>query len=150
MIHLVLDRFATCPEMGTFGRLSIAALAVAVPPAPIAPITPAIYTAERPWLDNQRRVSCIPAGEYTCAPRPFYRGAYRAWEVLDVPNRSDILWHRGNRSSDVEGCIVVGLTLGALGGEWAVLDSSGAWDRLREVVGGEAARFRLSIRWTIP
>ena len=33
------------------------------------------------------------------------------WEVCDVPDRTHILFHAGNRASDVQGCIAPGVNL---------------------------------------
>jgi hypothetical protein len=78
------------------------------------------HTLELPWRDNQRKVSCIPAGIYQCAIVKSPRFG-RIYSVLDVPGRSHILIHSGNFAGDkalgfdshVEGCILLG-RLGAL------------------------------------
>lgn len=112
---LTLIRFCSAP-FGTFGYLDIAGVR--------------LYTVERPWLDNERNVSCIPPGHYRCAPRRFFRGGYDAIEVLDVPDRTHILFHKANLPRHVEGCIGVGAQLGCLGGEWAVLRSAEGFGEL--------------------
>lgn len=65
------------------------------------------YTLERPWLENQSKVSCIPTGTYECEP---HNGAHfkNVWHVKDVPDREAILIHCGNTIADTEGCILVG------------------------------------------
>ena len=90
---VLLRRFCNS-EFGVFGDL-------------ILPDGQVLKTVERPWHDNQPSVSCIPAGIYECAPRPYYRGGYKAVEVKDVLNRSHILFHRGNTMRDVRGCIAI-------------------------------------------
>tara|TARA_Y100000114_G_scaffold28390_1_gene24166 strand:+ start:3051 stop:3590 length:540 start_codon:yes stop_codon:yes gene_type:complete len=68
-------------------------------------------TLELPWRDNQRSISCIPHGEYKVNLRPARQSATRDYLhmiVLDVPNRSYILFHRGNKPSHTRGCILVG------------------------------------------
>lgn len=67
------------------------------------------FTLERPWLDNKRRVSCIPEGRYHGALQPSPRFKRTLPELLDVPGRSQILIHAGNTAHDTEGCILVGL-----------------------------------------
>jgi len=66
------------------------------------------YTLERPWLNNQRGVSCIPEGTYHGAiqPSPHFRRDLP--ELLDVPGRSQILIHMGNKPADSMGCVLVG------------------------------------------
>lgn len=75
-----------------------------------------LHTLELPWEDNQRNISCIPCGIYTCemAGSPRWGSVYH---IRDVPERSHILFHPGNWAgrksmpqflSKVEGCILLG------------------------------------------
>ncbi len=69
-------------------------------------------TLELPYRDNQRSISCIPAGEYSARlryPRESGSRDYLHILVKDVPNRDYILFHRGNNASHSRGCILVGL-----------------------------------------
>jgi len=69
-------------------------------------------TLENPYLNNQKNISCIPAGEYKVRIRVARESATRDYVhllVQDVPNRSYILFHRGNTAKDTSGCILVGL-----------------------------------------
>jgi hypothetical protein len=69
------------------------------------------HTLELAWRDNERSISCIPAGEYGCRVRLARESATRDYVHLlveDVPNRSYILFHRGNYPSDSRGCILTG------------------------------------------
>ena len=113
---LKLERFAYSP-VGTFGTLWL-------------PENEILYTVERPWLDNQKRISCIPEGNYICLPRKYYRGGYDAIHITNVPYRSYILFHRANTMHNVEGCIGVGTQLGAIHNLWAVLNSRNGFDLL--------------------
>jgi len=62
-------------------------------------------TIELPWRNNEKRVSCIPEGKY------FIRKRYSSkflWhlEVMDVNNRSYILFHPANNAlRELNGCI---------------------------------------------
>lgn len=68
------------------------------------------YTLELPDLNNQKRISCIPDGNYNVEKR--YSTKYKNhFHVLDVPNRSYILIHQGNYNWHTKGCILVGKTL---------------------------------------
>jgi len=88
------------------------------------------HTLELPWRENQRNISCIPAGEYKVRLRisPKYGQVYH---VKEVPNRSYILIHSGNVAGDttlgyrtnVNGCILLGAVRGLLWNQWAVLNS---------------------------
>ena len=68
-------------------------------------------TLENPWLDNQKNISCIPAGEYKVRIREAKESGSRNYNhllVQEVPNRKYILFHRGNYPKDTSGCILVG------------------------------------------
>ena len=63
------------------------------------------HTIELPWKNNETRVSCIPEGEYFIQKRysPKFQGHL---EVLDVQNRSLILFHPANNAlQELHGCI---------------------------------------------
>ena len=69
-------------------------------------------TLENPYINNERRISCIPAGQYKVRLRTARESASRDYLhllVQDVPNRKWILLHRGNYASDTNGCVLVGL-----------------------------------------
>ena len=70
-------------------------------------------TLELPYKDNQRSISCVPEGQYKVRlryPRESGTRDYLHLLVQDVPDRSYILVHIGNKSSDTRGCILVGMT----------------------------------------
>ena len=77
---------------------------------------PFVLTLERPWQDNERNVSCIPAGRYRCRKirSPKFGNTY---EICEVPGRTNVLFHSGNTIEDTQGCILVGE------------EFSGTWDR---------------------
>ena len=63
------------------------------------------FTIELPWLNNQRRISCIPEGRYQLQKR--YSPKFK-WhiEVLEVKGRSGILIHPANDAlKELKGCI---------------------------------------------
>jgi len=69
-------------------------------------------TLELPYKDNQRNISCIPAGEYKVRlryPRESATRDYLHLLIQDVPNRDFILIHIGNYPSSTQGCVLVGL-----------------------------------------
>ncbi|SHG57750.1 hypothetical protein SAMN05443549_1055 [Flavobacterium fluvii] len=62
-------------------------------------------TIELPWKKNETKVSCIPEGKYFIKKR--YSNKFK-WhlEVLDVKNRSLILFHPANNAQrELKGCI---------------------------------------------
>lgn len=93
-------------------------------------------TLELPWRDNQKGISCIPAGEYKLSPYPSSRFG-EVYIVNDVPNRTGILIHTGNTADDIQGCILVGDSYGKLNGKKAVLNSRQAFNLLKETLGEE-------------
>jgi len=62
---------------------------------------------ELPWANNAYQKSCIPEGEYRLTKR--YSGRF-GWhfQVNNVPDRSGILQHAGNYTSDILGCQLPG------------------------------------------
>ena len=67
-------------------------------------------TLELPWKDNQRRVSCIPIGTYKARKHISPKFGLCLW-LQGVPNRSEILIHKGNYHTDILGCILIGKDL---------------------------------------
>jgi hypothetical protein len=120
-VRLSLERFCYSPT-GVFGSMMVDGAM--------------LWTVERPWLDNARWISCIPAGTYRCGPRRYFRGGYDAIEVRDVPGRSFILFHKANLPEQLGGCIAPASRLGCLRGQWAGLGSGAAFELLMDVVGG--------------
>ena len=57
---------------------------------------PLCVTLERPWVNNEPEISCIPEGEYICFKRLSQRAKGMTFEVGGVPGRSAILFHPGN------------------------------------------------------
>ena len=117
MSNIHLDRFCYS-EMGAFGRLVYEDFEC--------------YTIERPWDGNKPNVSCIPLGLYQLKPSYYFRGGYDSYEVLDVPDRSEIKIHIGNTLLDVIGCIAVGEKLGYINGRWAVMNSEDTFKRVMQ------------------
>lgn len=156
MIDLRLVRYAYLPD-ATQGSL-------------IVDGAPPLATIEEPWHPNpkgpggsrlaiERVASCVPDGVYRLIP---HRSAKHGdvWALLnpelgvwhqpgDIPagqpwGRSAVLIHVGNRTSDIEGCIAVGLRPDLLGP--GVLQSRAAVELLRKILGRD--EHRLTIRPT--
>ena len=63
------------------------------------------YTIELPWLGNQRRISCIPEGDYLLQLRfsPKFKWHFL---LMNVPDRDLILIHPANDAKlELLGCI---------------------------------------------
>lgn len=102
---------------GTFGRLFDGARLIC-------------YTLEPPWMNNEQFVSCIPPGVYRAV---WQKSPGHGWcyGLLNVPGRTEILFHAGNYLRDTEGCILPGLSR-AIGDDLAVGESGVAMSRLRK------------------
>lgn len=121
---MILQRTESSDE-GTFGRLG------------------RFYTVERPWKNNAKGISCIPAGIYkvrrTWSPR-FKR---RMFLVLDTSPREGIRIHAANLPTQLEGCIGLGLRQGWIDGKKAVLVSLPA---IRQFEAEMPDEFELEVR----
>ena len=63
------------------------------------------YTIELPWLGNQRRISCIPEGEYVLQKRFSPKFQWHL-HLKNVPGRDLILIHPANDAkTELLGCI---------------------------------------------
>jgi len=95
------------------------------------------FTLERPWLDNQNGISCIPLGTYHCLWRQRPNKTWTYW-LSDVPGRSWVLIHSGNIVAHVQGCIMMGLARGKWKtGERAVFQSVTAVRQFEQLMGRE-------------
>ncbi|WP_026726273.1 DUF5675 family protein [Flavobacterium sasangense] len=89
------------------------------------------HTIELPWRMNRKRVSCIPEGKYFIRKR--YSKKFR-WhlEVVDVENRSLILFHPANNAmKELNGCIA---PVTKLSGPGLGLLSRKAFEKLKTLV----------------
>ncbi len=103
---------------------------------------PFAVTMEEVNRDNVTEFSCIPEGMYLCLPYKRTNGQ-DAFEVQDVPNRTNILIHAANTINDVEGCIGPGKYFGEYQNLPAVLDSLNTMGLLVKRVKNEAFWLRI-------
>lgn len=118
----------------TIKRVALATLAtfgVMIAPDGI----PFTNTLERPWLNNQTGVSCIPAGVYTCkrVKSPKFGNTF---QVMDVPGRAEILLHKGNLASDSHGCILIGERFEPVNGVPGIAESAVGFGELMQKLEG--------------
>ncbi len=99
---------------------------------------------ERPWLNNKPSESCIPEGEYKLSPHDSPKFGYcyilEAKQLgvgKDSGLRTHILIHKANAPSELQGCIAVGKGFGTVKGQWAVTNSTGAFNELMQELAGE-------------
>jgi len=91
-------------------------------------------TLERPWLNNQHGVSCIPAGEYEAVRVHSPHFGYDVYQLRNVPGRDAIELHRGNTIADSEGCILLGSAFGTLNGVHGITGSADAFERFMDAM----------------
>jgi hypothetical protein len=105
---------------------------------------PFVLTLERPWVDNKQNVSCIPAGIYTCKKvrSPKFGDTY---EITGVPDRTHVLFHKGNTIEDTQGCILVGEEFSGTWEKPMLVSSQRGFGELMQLLSG-AAEFELCIR----
>ena len=88
-------------------------------------------TIELPWRENETRVSCIPEGKYFIKKRYSQKFQWHL-EVVNVPNRSLILFHPANNAlQELNGCIA---PVTQLSGPGLGLMSRKAFARLKDLV----------------
>ena len=98
----------------------------------------------RDW-QNQPFISCIPPGNYLCI-RTVSPKFGTTFEIVDVPGRSHILFHKGNTAEDTYGCVLVGKEVGWIDGKRAILSSRKAFDRMMFTLAvAKTEQFRLVI-----
>lgn len=89
---------------------------------------PFCVTLELPWKNNARNVSCIPSGTYTAFRRlSGIRGRGVVFQLKGVPNRTAIQIHKGNFTSDILGCIILGEKFEDIGSKRAIQQSKPAF-----------------------
>lgn len=123
-------------RMGTFGTLEIDGQK--------------FTTGELPDNGNTPSLSCIPAGEYEVRYEHSAKFG-QTYTLQAVPGRSHILIHSGNLcgditqglKSDVEGCILLGHSIGLLNGQEAVISSKLAVSDFEALMEREPFRLRI-------
>lgn len=100
-------------------------------------------TLEPPDRENAQFISSIPAQQYDCRryDSPRFGETFR---LLNVPNRTDILFHAGNESGDTKGCIILAQYWGKLKGTRAILNSGNTFRQFMRIMEGHDV-FHLTI-----
>ena len=108
------------PVFGTFGALLIQE-------------KPFCVTLEPGDLMNEEFRSSIPAQQYWCKKHysPLF---HHTFKILDVPGRTDVLFHPGNIVEDTAGCIVLAQYWGKLRGNRAVLNSGSTFRKFMDIM----------------
>lgn len=124
MLELIIKRTHMDMVNGTAGTLAIKGQ------------FPFCVTLEKPWLNNQQDISCIPAGRYrVTVTHSAHFG--RPLPLVAVGNsRAGIRIHPANLQRELLGCIAVGESFDLINGRPGVSNSRGAFDELMAVVNG--------------
>lgn len=109
------------------------------------------YALEHAYLDSGGEYyPKIPDGTYSCV-RGMHQlhnnKPFETFEVIGVEGHSGLLFHSGNMNSDSDGCILVGLSLGNIGSQKALLNSRAAFQKLLALQVG-CDQFWLSVKST--
>lgn len=85
----------------------------------------------------------IPKGEFTCK-RSMHQlhsmnAPFQTFEVNNVPNHSNILFHVGNYNEDSDGCILVGTDKTRIGAINMVTGSKAAFQRFMDLQKGTSS-----------
>ena len=97
---------------------------------------PFALTLERPWLNNQRSVSCVYPGVYRAIRHRSSKFGETFW-LQDVPGRSEILFHKGNIDDDSRGCILVGEQFNPVRGEDGITASREGFAEFMRLLDGK-------------
>ncbi|MBU1003008.1 MAG: hypothetical protein KKE73_10855 [Proteobacteria bacterium] len=119
-------RLAEVPGLGTMGAMRVQKV-------------PVCLTMEREDLLNAQNMSSIPAQQYLCrrVNSPKFGNTF---EVVGVPGRSAVLFHKGNTQEDSHGCIL----LGSKFADNAVAESAPAFEKFLKLMDGHD-EFHLTI-----
>jgi len=101
------------------------------------------FSLEPSDLLNKPNESCIPTGQYLCT-RIVSPKFGETFEVVGVPDRKNILFHKGNTKADTMGCIILGQTVDKLKGQRAVLNSGATFEKFMQIMTDEQV-FHLTI-----
>ena len=82
----------------------------------------------------------VPEGNYLCV-----RGSHRllgmtedftTYEILNVPEHNNILFHSGNWNNDSEGCVLLGQSILDLQSPWRLVNSKIAFEKFMIIQNG--------------
>jgi hypothetical protein len=88
------------------------------------------FSIERPDLNNQRSISCIPEGVYNCSRDE--SGKHQYDKINAVPDRDFIEIHIANRPDQLNGCIAFGDDGAIMECNIAVRNSKATLDKILE------------------
>lgn len=102
-------------------------------------------TLELPFKDNKRSISCIPEDDYLVLKMPpTVKRKYEYFWVQHVPGRSGILFHPGNFTRQIKGCILPGESLTDMDKD-GIIDVTNTTKTLKILTALLPEKFRLTI-----
>jgi|SRR6266513_578947 len=94
---------------------------------------PIAVTLERTFTDNQ---PIITPGVYRCVKRMFNRGGYETFGIM-VDGHTDILFHRANLETQLEGCIGIAMSFTLFNDIPGIADAKHGFSKFWDVYGKE-------------
>lgn len=97
------------------------------------------HVLERGWRNNQRNISCIPAGTYTIKLEWSPKFQRDLWEIYGVQNRSECKIHAANFWPELNGCLAPGESRFNIGrdAEQDMINSGNALEEFHEAMGSD-------------
>ena len=94
---------------------------------------------ERGWVNNEKRISCVPVGEYFVELEHSNKFKKYLWEIKNVPNRSECKFHSANYWYQLNGCIALGLRLKKINSDnyYDISNSSNTMKAFHQALKGE-------------
>lgn len=92
---------------------------------------------------NKSNISSIPTQQYICV-RSMSPRFGETFTILDIPDRSNVLFHPLNVVEETEGCIGLGEYVSKLRGQRAILNSGKTFKRFMQEMIGED-KFHLTV-----
>lgn len=122
---------------GTFGALKIGGF-------------PFCVTLEPPDLLNVQNKSSIPGPQSYYCQKIISPKFGKTFEIMDVPKRSNVLFHPGNYVEETEACVLLGESWWKFdpAGERGIKNSGSTFKRFMEVM-EEVSVFRLAITYSL-
>ncbi len=92
-------------------------------------------TLEPSDQENKSNISSIPVQQYRCirVNSPTFGETF---EIINVPDRTHVLFHRGNELRQTKGCVLLAEHFGKLYGSRAVLNSGKTFKRFMQAIKG--------------
>lgn len=93
-------------------------------PRPFAVTNERTFEDVRPVIQN---------GRWLCKKTWYHKGDYATFEIV-IPGHSRVLFHRGNKETDSEACVLVAESFAVVDGQTVIADSKGGFDEFWNMV----------------